>query len=230
MINGKILFYFMIFSICVTLVFLSSVPPSLSILKSCEPCNNNNNAIVDTTNISRNSTLFTYVDNIHRIKVRFAHDWTIDKTIYVQGIGGLQLVAFYLPDVDKGFPFVRIGIDNLSKEFRHLQVNVYDYLGRSLKYKNSTGFPDFKLIEASVKSNNTLAGRIAYTILWTYTHPTYGIRKSMEIGTIIGNKGYFIDYTAASSKFLDHLPIVQKMISSFEITGSKYNTELENVF
>jgi hypothetical protein len=108
-------------------------------------------------------------------------------------------------------------------------VNINDYFNRSLKNKNSTGFPDFKLIEASIKGNNTLGSRPAYTILWTYNHPIYGIRKSIEIGTIIGNSGYFVDYTAVSSKFLDYLPLIQEMINSFELTN-KNDGQVANIF
>jgi hypothetical protein len=45
------------------------------------------------------------------------------------------IVALYLPDVVKRFPFLRIGIDNLSKEFGHLPVSINDYFDRSLKNK-----------------------------------------------------------------------------------------------
>ena len=51
----------------------------------------------------------------------------------------------------------------------------------------------------------------------------------MEIGTIIGNRGYFVDYTAASPKFLDYLPIIQEMINSFEVT-TKYYGQAINIF
>jgi hypothetical protein len=54
-------------------------------------------------------------------------------------------------------------------------------------------------------------------VVWTYTHPTYGIRKSLEIATVVGGKGYFVDHTAAAAKFSDYLPTAQKMIESFEI-------------
>jgi hypothetical protein len=93
---------------------------------------------------------------------------------------------------------------------------VDEYLRESLKYKNSTGFPGFKLLRVNT-SMNKLSGNSAYTIMWLYKHPSYGLRKSIEIGTIIGNKGYFIDYAAAAEKFFDYLPIVQKMVNSFEI-------------
>ena len=62
----------------------------------------------------------------------------------------------------------------MSKEFGHLPVSINDYFDRSLKNKNSTGFPDFKLIEASIfKGNNTLGSRSAYIILWTSNHPIH---------------------------------------------------------
>jgi hypothetical protein len=57
----------------------------------------------------------------------------------------------------------------------------------------------------------------------------YGTRKSMEIGTIIGNNGYFVDYTAASSKFLEYLPLIQEMINSFEVTN-EYEGQVANIF
>jgi hypothetical protein len=52
----------------------------------------------------------------------------------------------------------------------------------------------------------------------------------MEIGTIIGNNRYFVDYTAISSKFVDYLPIVQEMINSFEVINQKYDGQLPNIF
>lgn len=233
----RVLVYFLLsFSSCIIIVFSTSIPSSLSILETCDLCNNNNNneKSIHTTLIvipKDSNTFFTYTSNIYGIKVRYAFDWSIDETTYPHGVGGLQIVAFYLPDIDKGFPFLRIGIDNLSKEFGHLPVSINDYFDRSLKNKkNSTGFPDFKLIGTNIKNNTALGSRPAYAILWTYNHPIYGIRKSMEIGTIIGNKGYFVDYIAASSKFSDYLPIIQEMINSFEVINQKYDGQVANIF
>jgi hypothetical protein len=66
--------------------------------------------------------------------------------------------------------------------------------------------------------------------LWTYNHPIYGTRKSIEIGTIIGNKGYFVDYTTASSKFLDYLPLIPEMINSFEVTTKNTMDKCQTYF
>jgi hypothetical protein len=52
----------------------------------------------------------------------------------------------------------------------------------------------------------------------------------MEIGTIIDNRGYLVDYTVASSKFVDHLHIIQEMINSFGVTNQKYDGLVSNIF
>jgi hypothetical protein len=62
-----------------------------------------------------------------------------------------------------------------------------------------------------------------YTIVWTYAHPTYGLRKSIEFGTvIIGSKGFFIDYTSSATKFLKYLPVTRAILASFENSMPQY--------
>ena len=52
------------------------------------------------------------------------------------------------------------------------------------------------------------AGFPTYEIVWTYKHPTYRIRRLMEIGPIVhGSKGYFVDYAASIETFSKYLPI-----------------------
>jgi hypothetical protein len=161
-------------------------------------------------------TFLTYTNSKYGIKIQYQYNWIVEGNDYPTGAGGIQIASFYLPDVNNGLPFFRIGVDNVTKEFQHLPaVSINEYLNRSLDHKNSTGFPGFKLIKYN--TNNSLAGNRAYTVVWTYTHPTYGIRKSIEIATVIGSKGYFVDYTAAAAKFSNYLPTAQEMIESFGI-------------
>lgn len=169
-----------------------------------------------TTNATSNESYLTYTNNKYHIKLQYPYNWIIEADDFATGAGGIQIASFYLPDIENGLPFFRIGIDDIAKEFSNLQnVSINEYLHRSLIHKNSTGFPGFNLIESN--TNNSLAGNLAYTIVWKYTHPAYGMRKSIEIATMIGNKGYFIDYTAATANFLNYLPIAEKMIKSFQI-------------
>jgi hypothetical protein len=188
---------------------------------------NINKAIMRVSYISLSKdTFLTYTNPTYGIKIEYPYSWIIDDSSYPQGKGGVQIAAFYLPNASKGLPIIRIGIDNLTKEFpeRQGKVDIFDYLKKALEGKNSKGFPGFKLIEynlTTTTSNSTLAGNhLTYKIIWTYTHPTYGIRKSIEVGTVIGNKGYFIDYTSNISKFSNYLQVVQKVISSLDIINN----------
>ncbi len=164
-------------------------------------------------------TFLTYRNPSYGIEIQYPYDWIVEGTNYKAGDVGVQIASFYLPNISDGLPFIRVGVDDLTKEFpqRLSSISILDYLKESLKGKNATGFPGFKLIEYNTNTNSTIAGNPAYTIIWTYNHPTYGIRKSIEFGAVIGNKGYFIDYTADAAKFSNYLQIVQKMINSFRV-------------
>ncbi len=132
--------------------------------------------------------------------------------------------SFYLPNSAEGLPFFYTGVNtNLSKEFKQFPFTLEQYLNKSLQSKkNFLAFPDFKLIGASATNNNTLGGFPAYEIVWTYKHPTYGMRKLVEVGTVVnGNKGYFVDYAASIEKFPKYLPLAQVMKDSFKILISK---------
>lgn len=106
--------------------------------------------------------------------------------------------------MDFHFSYVWVN-SNLSKQFKQYAFTLQQYLNRSLQSKkNSSAFPDFKLIEATAKNNNfSLAGVPTYEIIWTYKHPTYGMRKLIEFGTASHrSKGYFIDYAAYRKIFV----------------------------
>ena len=83
-------------------------------------------------------------------------------------------------------------------------------------YENNTNFHAFKLLELNTNSS-ILAGKPAYTIIGTYQKPPFGLQQLMEIGTIIGDKAYSIQYIADAPRYTDYLPTVQKMIESLVI-------------
>ncbi|MFL6403203.1 MAG: hypothetical protein ACJ71M_06990 [Nitrososphaeraceae archaeon] len=179
------------------------------------------NATYNNNSNDNYSFFSTYTNIKYGIKLQYPYEWVIEADDYATGAAGqagIQIASFYLPDVNNGLPFFRIGTDDLNKEFSNLQkVSINQYLDRSLAHKNSTGFPGFNLIESDT-NNRRLAGNLAYTIVWTYVHPTYGMRKSIEIATILGSRGYFVDYTAAATNFSEFLPVAEKMIESFQKT------------
>jgi hypothetical protein len=179
------------------------------------------NAAYNNTNDNNYSFFLTYTNTKYGIRLQYPHDWVIEADDYATGAAGqagIQIASFYLPDVNNGLPFFRIGTDDLAKEFPNSQkVSINQYLDRSLAHKNSTGFPGFNLVKSDT-NNRRLANNLAYTIVWTYTHPTYGMRKSIEIATILGSRGYFVDYTAATKNFSKFLSVAEKIVESFQKT------------
>jgi hypothetical protein len=203
------------------LVFLNLADQQLGIL-----IDNDNNKMpnANTSNFIPEGTFLTYTNPTYKIRIQYQYNWVIEGSSHPAGRGGTLISSFYLPNINDGLPFFRIGVDNLTTGLPQSSiVSIDQYLNQSLKSKNATGFPGLKLIGYNI-TNNRLAGNTAYTIVWTYNHPTYGTRKSMEIGTVIGNKGYFIDYTAAEPKFSNYLSIIQKMIDSFTIIRESTTT------
>ena len=177
------------------------------------------------------NTFLEFENEPYGLKIQYPYDWiirinykyslpTTSSYTHPQIIG-----SFYLPNSTEGLPFFYAGVNtNLSKEFKQFPFTLGQYLYKSLQAKkNSSAFPDFNLIEASATNNNTLAGFPAYKIVWTYKHPTYGMRKLVEFGTVVnGNKGYFVDYAASVEKFSKYLPIALAMKNSFKISIKAY--------
>jgi hypothetical protein len=74
-------------------------------------------------------------------------------------------------------------------------------------------YHDFTLIESAP---TTLAGRQAHRMVYDANG-----RRFMSVLTVEKNRPYQILYIAEPSKFDSHLPTVQKMLDSFEITANK---------
>ena len=99
-------------------------------------------------------------------------------------------------------------------------LNGYAHFVVFADYENNTSyFHDFKLLELSTNSSN-LTGKPAYMLIGTYQNPSTGSQKLMEIGTIIGDKAYVIQYIADAPNYSDHLPTVQNMINSLVIKNT----------
>jgi hypothetical protein len=189
-----------------------------------------NTMIGTTNNTFPKKPSLEFENQLYGLKIQYPYDWiirinynyslpTTSSYTHPQIIG-----SFYLPNSTEGLPFFYTGVNtNLSKQFKQFPFTLQQYLHRSLQAKkNSSAFPGFNLIEASATNNNTLSGFPAYKIVWTYKHPTYGMRKLVEFGTVVnGNKGYFVDYAASVDEFSKYLPVAQAMKNSFKISISK---------
>jgi hypothetical protein len=73
---------------------------------------------------------------------------------------------------------------------------------------------DFKVIDSNTIS--TLSGNPAYLLVSSYTDASTSY-KTLETGTMIDNKVYFITYDVKTPYYSTYLPYVKEMINSFKL-------------
>jgi tetratricopeptide (TPR) repeat protein len=159
----------------------------------------------------KSSAESTYVNSTYGIRVQYPSDWTIQES---NATGTLINIATFVSPTGSNFnPTADIAI--YMDKLHNSTTNLDNYAQYSLDgYKN---FSAFKLLR--LNTNSTLARSSAYTIIGTYEGLSSSLQKLIEVGTIIGDKAYIIQYIADASKYFDYLPIVQKMIDSMQITS-----------
>jgi hypothetical protein len=145
-------------------------------------------------------SFLTWESPAHGIKINYPSNWRVGK-----GRTASTLVIFQSPKEnpsDSLFESVGIASHNVTNEtpeqLMHGAIN-------SLKKKHH----DFSLIE-SVPA--MLAGRQAHRIVYDA-----GGKRYMGLVMIEKNRAYQVMYVAEPSKYDSYLPIVQKMMDSFEI-------------
>jgi hypothetical protein len=76
---------------------------------------------------------------------------------------------------------------------------------------------NFTLLESGTSA--TLAGNPAYKLVYSDSIEG-GPVKAIQVGTIISNKAYYIQYTAESEHYSNNIKIAQDVINSFNVTKS----------
>jgi Clostripain family/PsbP-like protein len=161
--------------------------------------------------------LLTYENTTAGIKIQYPYDWII----------GMHKEKFRISTEGKTG-----GFDNIIdfKVLKYLNetypVGLYVAVNR-IPFQNAIGIersaininrnnPDFELIESNA---TILAGNNhAHKIVYSYTHPSLGKVKGMDIQMVKGDKWYLLIFEAETAKYSKFLPTVQKMINTFELT------------
>lgn len=127
------------------------------------------------------------------IKIQYPYNWEWKHDYYE--------VHFALPQADAGFQLV---------------VSVYPTLNRSLDEMVGfkPGLSKFGFIESPKKI--TLGKYPALMMVYNFTNDGIDV-KSMLVLLQWEDKTYSINYVAEPTKYNDYLPIIKKMINSFEI-------------
>src|SRR5918999_2328342 len=162
------------------------------------------------------NTFKRYENPTYGINIQYPSNWRIDEGDVYADDYVTDIVSFIAPmrsDTESYAPSLSVSIDNPPP---NLNENLNEYLNRITNDYDDI-LKEFELIESD--TNSILAGKPAYKLVSIYEEDGIDY-KSMEIGTIIGDKVYFITYYAEEEQYSNYLPTIQKMVSSLEMTQS----------
>ena len=163
-----------------------------------------------------NNTFKLNENPTYGIQIQYPFNWRIDEGDVDSDDAVTDIVSFVAligNDSETDGPSLYMSIDNQSS---NLNENLNEYLTTLIDDYNDT--EDFEVIESN--TNSTLAGKLAYKLVFTDVYDDDINYESMEIGTIIGDKVYIATYEAEEEQYSDYLPTVQKMIDSLKINAS----------
>jgi YVTN family beta-propeller protein len=158
------------------------------------------------------NTNMTYVANYGSDRVSII-DGTTNTILGTMSIGdGPESVAvnpntnmIYVANADSDTVSVIDGTANM---------NIKDYLDARINDHTSTGY---QVISSGI-GNFTLAGMPAYTLGATSIYD-FGTQNVLEVGTIFGDKAYYLRYIVDSRIYQKYLPIIEEMINSIQLSS-----------
>ena len=127
--------------------------------------------------------------------------------------------SYYNPNISASHNSLRLSVEDYSTFEEPQNSNNLDNqllnVGNHRIGSIGISCPGFDI--KSYDRNASLAGHPAYQISFDYSYLDNN-KMAMEIWTIKDDKVYIIDYVANENVYAVTLPVVQKMIESFEIT------------
>ena len=182
---------------------------SLTLIANCSTIISQASALFDitspTSSININKFL-TYQDSTLGIKIDYPAGWTHELHA-----GSIVTFLASLESDSNTYP-AGLGIKIQHLKSKNISLNNIT----KIQIKNLTqNHPDFKLIEST---ESKIGGNSAHKIVFTATDYKKNERQAMQIWTLKGDKAYLITYKAEPGKYAKYLPIIQKMLDSFQFT------------
>lgn len=161
--------------------------------------------------LAQTNTNFTiYRSPVYGIQLQYPSDWEKQENGTTQDTQ-TDVVTFLSPVVNSNAN-LDITVDNISDE---KGILLTQYANQSIADLKQS-LTNLKLIESTSKGV-VIAGIPAYKTVYTSSDGNT-ILQTMEIGMIKGDKVYVLTYEAPVQEYSKYLPIIQKMIDSFQIT------------
>jgi eukaryotic-like serine/threonine-protein kinase len=184
---------------------LSSLPPPSSSLAS-------------NTNITT-SNFLTYNNPILGIQIQYPSDWSVIENSYNPEAENNTIVGFFAQSKTSS----ELGnISGVSGSFvPYLDIYVFDSKNMSFdkiidatvnKFRNNENFVINESKPFAVKGNHP-----AHMLVYDAIVGGDEFFRKMQVYSMSGNNIYLISFTSQEALFSNYLPLVQKMVSSFEI-------------
>jgi hypothetical protein len=156
-----------------------------------------------------------YQNVTYGVSMLYPSNWTQQNSTGVEEDDRFIVVSQFFSPVETGgyFANVVVAIDSMPQT-----TSIEGYRSQSIDlYRQDPEFQEFQLLSSSI-GNFTLAGMPAYSLEIAYTDPEFGPQNMLEVGRIVENRVYYIQYFADPPIYQKYFPIVQRMIESFQIT------------
>jgi hypothetical protein len=175
----------------------------------------------DTDSATQSTDFLTYDNATYGITIQYPSNWLVDNTDF-PGDPLTQIVGFFSPLESRIDTYEeRLWIAQEQQSFSE-DFDLEQYAEQIVSNYNST-LIDFSLDEidtetATLGNNDSPAYRIVYT---ERLEPEDIDLKTLEIGTVIGDKVYVVMYHAETARYDQYLPIIEEMINSIELSDSE---------
>jgi serine/threonine-protein kinase len=157
--------------------------------------------------VKTTTNFLPYQNSTFGIRIQYPSDWEKQENGTKQDTQ-TDVVTFNSPS-DADF---NIAIDDISDQ---KGTSLAQYANNSIEDLKQSS-TNFKLIESS--NSNHISGLPAYRIVYT-SNDDNNVTKTLETGIIKGDKAYLLTYETGISEYARFLPIIQKMIDSFQISN-----------
>ena len=154
-----------------------------------------------------------YQNVTYGVSMLYPSNWTQQNSTGGEEDRFIYVSDFFSPEEADGyFAYVTVVIDSMPNT-----TNIESYRNQSIdSYRRDPEFQEFQLLSSTI-GNFTLAGMPAYSFEIVYTDLEFGPQNGLEVGRIFDNRVYYIQYFADPPIYQKYLPVVERMIESFQI-------------
>jgi PsbP-like protein len=199
----------------------SSIPSSSSSSGSFSSQSQINNANDKNTTGNTSSGYLTYDNPILGMKIQYPANWSVQEYPYNDSAAYNVVTGFYSPSKTGSQPG---NVSDMSVNFvPYVDILVFASNGMSLndivqqKINNFLNNADFAIDNNQSKPFTLKGNHPAYMLVYTVIVGGDEFFRKRQVWTIFDDKVYVITFTSQQASSSDYIPIVDKMINSFEV-------------